>query len=134
MTAFFVILRQISPKTSRRCKKCGRILAYFVENLCCFIAKNAVEYCQKKLLSKFIEKCCNIQRFQTNFDKNLKNFVECRSILSKTCVVFQRKILMNQVEKYYQKILLSHVEKSQLKKPLLNVEKYYQNLPSKNVC
>ena len=42
-TIFFDIFRQISPKTSRRCEKCGRILA-----------KNAVEYCQKKLLSNFI--------------------------------------------------------------------------------
>ena len=30
-TIFFDSIWQISPKTSRRCKKCGIILAYFVE-------------------------------------------------------------------------------------------------------
>ena len=88
-TIFFDIFRQISPKTSRRCEKCGRILA-----------KNAVEYCQKKLLSNFIIR----HYFQTAFFD--KEFVE-------KC---GQKRLSNQVEKSYQK------------KPLLIVEKYRQKM------
>ena len=44
------------------------------------------------MLSKYIvEKNCHRQRFSTNFAKNLKNFVECRSILAKNVV--EKKML-----------------------------------------
>ena len=70
-TIFLDIIWQISPKTSRRCEKCGRILAYNVENLCCFLAKKMLSHynstlflcnifrqilCRKMFLSNQVEK------------------------------------------------------------------------------
>ena len=86
MTAFFVILRQISTAFDIQCEKC-----------CRFMSKNIVEKnCCRKLPSKNVgEKCCqNILSKKTVIDsvfrqislKNLKNFVECRSILAKNVV------------------------------------------------
>ena len=86
MTAFFVILRQISPKTSRRCEKCGRILSKFiVEKNCCrnLLSKIISEKCWRNILSK---KTVIDSVFRQISLKNLKNFVECRSILSKNVV------------------------------------------------
>ena len=64
-------------------------------------AKNAVEFCRKLVLFFSEKNCCqNLSKnaviysvFRQISTKNLKNFVECRSILAKNVVAFCRKIL-----------------------------------------
>ena len=102
MTAFFVILRQISTAFDIQCKKCCRMPLDYVKN-----------YCRKKLLSNFMIR----HHFQTAFfDKKFcrkmrsKNFVEKwgRKMLSKEADIICRKIpSKNIVEKYRQKMFVN---------------------------
>ena len=113
MTAFFVILRQISIAFDIQCEKC-----------CRFMSKNLVEknYCRKLPSKNVGKKCCqNILSKKTVIDsifrqhltKNLKNFVECRSILAKNVVeknccrimirqFFSSAILVSKIRHHFQ--------------------------------
>ena len=86
MTAFFVILRQISTAFDIQCEKCCRFMSkYIVEKNCCrkTPSKNVGEkYCQNILSKKTVIDSV----FRQILTKNLKNFVECRSILAKNVV------------------------------------------------
>ena len=75
-TIFLDGIWQSSTKTSRRCEKCGRILAYIVENLWCFLAKKMLSHYGSTLF------LCNIFRQ-----------ILCRKILAKKIVEPGRKIL-----------------------------------------
>ena len=110
-TLFLDSILQISPKTSRRCEKCGRILSKILSEKCC-----------QNILSK---KTVIDSVFRQILTKNLKNFVECRSILSKNTVeknccrkkmlskeadIICRKIQSkNIVEKYRQKMFVNNL-------------------------
>ena len=92
-TIFFDIIQQISPKTSRRCKKCGSFLAYIVENLCYFLAKNDVV------------DCCIIQFFSTNYlSKNLSKKTRC--LMSKNLIkIYCRKMFVNNLTTKFVKLI-----------------------------
>ena len=156
MTAFFVILRQISTAFDIQCEKC-----------CRFMSKNIVEKnCCRKLPSKNVGKkyCQNILSKKTVIDsvfrqiltKNLKNFVECRSILAKNVVeknccrimirqFFSSAIFVSKIRHHFQTAFLDKkfcrkmrsknvVERSWYNLSKNTVKKYCRKIPSKNVC
>ena len=149
MTAFFVILRQISPKTSRLCEKCCRFMSkYIVKKNCCrkLPSKNVGEKCCQNILSK---KTVIDSVFRQILTKNLKNFVECSSILAKNVVeknCCRKKLLSNFMirhhfqtaffdKKFCRKMRSKNVvERSWYNLSKNTVKKYCRKIPSKNVC
>ena len=79
-TVMYSIFRHISTKNLKNFVECRSILAYNVENLCCFLAKkNVVAFCRKILAKNLAELCRKI------LSKNLAE--QCRKILAKKAVV-----------------------------------------------